>query len=85
MNDKEDRYEIISESTSYDKEKNVHVFEALVSRPKATQAIKYKVFFNEDSNTQLTALVDRNYKNDDSFIEKTFNSVVFKEKTPLLF
>ena len=80
MDDKEDRYEIISESTSYDKEKNIHVFEALVSRPKATQAIKYKVFFNEDSNTQLTALVDRNYKNDDSFIEKTFNSVVFKEK-----
>ncbi|MEC4003253.1 TraB/GumN family protein [Flavobacterium sp. SUN052] len=80
MQKEDEKYEIISESTSYDKEKNSHVFEALVSRPSASQAIKYKIFFNEDSNTQLTALVPKNYKNDDAFIEKTFNSLVFTDK-----
>ncbi|MEC4050226.1 TraB/GumN family protein [Flavobacterium sp. SUN046] len=77
---KEDKYEILSESTSFQADKNVHVFEALVSKPNATQAVKYKVFFNEESETRLTTLVDRNYKGDDAFIEKTYQSFSLKNK-----
>lgn len=80
MNNDDEKYEIISESTSYDKDKNIHIFDAVVSRPNSTQAVKYKIFFNEDSKTELSTLVDKNYKNDDPFIEKTFNSFLLLEK-----
>ena len=80
MNNDDEKYEIVSESTSYDKDKNIHIFDAVVSRPNSTQAVKYKIFFNEDSKTELSALVDKNYKNDDPFIEKTFNSFLLLEK-----
>jgi hypothetical protein len=74
------KYEIISESTTFDKDKNIHVFNALVSRKNATQAVKYKVVFNEETKAELSALVDRNYKNDNPFIEKSFNSFELTEK-----
>lgn len=76
----DEKYEILNESNTYDKTNNIYVFNALVSKPSSSQAIKYKVFFNEDSNTQLSTLVTKNYKNDDPFIEKTFNSFVMTEK-----
>ena len=81
LNKKEPVYEIINESTQYDKTTNATIINALVSMPNATQAIKYKVYFKEDQTIKLSALVDRNYKNDDEFIEKTFNSLVLNEKT----
>lgn len=80
MEEKSDNYEIISKSESFNKEQNVHIFNALVTLPNACQAIKYKVFFKEDATIQLSALVDRNYKNDDPFIEQTFQSLEFTEK-----
>lgn len=80
MNNEDEKYEIVSESSSYDKDKNLHIFDAVVSRPNSTQAVKYKIFFNEDSKTELSALVDKNYKNDDPFIEKTFHSFLLLEK-----
>lgn len=70
----EDKYQILEETSSFDKEKNIHIFNALVSRENATQAVKYKVIFNEESKTELSALVDRNYSNNDPFIESSFNS-----------
>lgn len=76
----EDKYQILEESSSFDIEKNVHVFNALVSREHATQAVKYKVVFNEESKTELAALVDRNYANNDPFIESTFNSFSLTDK-----
>ena len=80
LKDDDEKYEIISESTSFDKENNSTVFEALVSRPSATQAIKHKIFFNGNANTQLATLVSKDYKNNDAFIEKTYNSLVFSDK-----
>lgn len=80
MYEKTDGYEIISRSELFDKEQNVHIYNALVSMPNATQAIKYKIYFKEDATIELSALVDKDYKNDDSFIEKTFNSLVLTAK-----
>ena len=80
INNEKDHYEILNESSAYDADKNIHTFEALVSKPSATQALKYKVFFNEESETQLTTLVDKNYKGDDPFIEKAFLSFHLKNK-----
>ncbi|MDI1257423.1 MAG: TraB/GumN family protein [Flavobacterium sp.] len=69
-----DKYEIVSDVTTYDKDKNVYIFDTTVSKPNATQAVKSKIFFTGNACYTLNTLVDRNYKNDDSFIEKTFNS-----------
>lgn len=80
LNTKVDLYEIMNESVFYNKEANIYIFNALVSMPNATQAIKYKVYFKGDAVIKLTALVDRNYKNDDDYIEQTFNSLVTTEK-----
>jgi uncharacterized protein YbaP (TraB family) len=78
--EKNNKYEIISESESFDKEKNCHIYNALISKPNADQAIKYKVLFNEESQYTLNALVDKNYKNNDPFVEKTFDSFVLLKK-----
>lgn len=75
MKDKEDTYEMLTEGVDFDKEKNTYTFNALVSKPNSSQAIKYKILFKEDSYYMLSTLVDKNYKNDDAFIEKTFNSL----------
>lgn len=80
INWEKEKYEIISESASYNPQNNTHVFNALVTQPDATQAIKYKVIFNEESKVTLATLVNREYKNDDPYIEKTFSSITFTEK-----
>lgn len=80
INWEKDKYEIISESTSYNSENNTHVFNALVTKQDATQAIKYKVVFNEESKVTMAALVDRDYKDNDPFIEKTYSSFKITEK-----
>lgn len=74
MFDKDDKYEFISKSYAYDKEKNVHIINAIVSKPKANQAIKYKTIIKENSYYELKTLIDKEYKNDNAFIEKTFDS-----------
>lgn len=79
MDQKSENYEIISRSESFDKEQNIHIYNALVSMPNTTQAIKYKIYFKEDATIELSALVAKNYKNDDPFIEKTFNSLELTE------
>ena len=80
VKDKEEKYEIISESSTFDKDTNTHFFNTIVSKPNATQAIKSKIIFTEDSYAELSTLVEREYKNDDDFIEKTFNSYLPIEK-----
>lgn len=79
--DKENTYEMLNESVVFDKEKNTHTFNALVSKSNSTQAIKYKILFKEDSYYMLSTLVDKNYKNDDAFIEKTFHSLETTSKS----
>lgn len=71
----EEKYEMLSETFDYDKEKNIYVLNNIVSRQNALQAIKYKTVFINDSYYMLSTLINRNYKNDDAFIEKTFNSI----------
>lgn len=80
INWKKDKYEIMSESASYNPQNNTYVFNALVTKQDATQAIKYKVIFNEESKVTLATLVNRNYKNDDPFIERTYSSFTVTEK-----
>lgn len=73
--DKKDKLAIISENIYQDKASNSHIFEALVSKPNANQAVKYKMIFTEGKLYELKTLVDKNYKNEDDFVEKTFNSI----------
>ena len=73
-------YLFLSESDSFDKEKNIHTFNAVVSRPNSTQAIKYKVLFRGDSSVTLSTLVEKDYKGEDAFIEKTFGTLDFTDK-----
>lgn len=75
LSDKKDKYEFISENTTFNKEENSYIINALVSKPDAVQAIKYKALYKNNTYYLLSTLVEKNYKNDDSFIEKTFNSL----------
>ncbi|MBC7525312.1 MAG: TraB/GumN family protein [Flavobacterium sp.] len=77
---KEDKYEIISESKSIDNNSNIHIFNAVVGKSNSSQAIKYKLFFTGDASVEMSVLVDKNYKNDNEFIEKTFNTFVPTQK-----
>ena len=72
-----DPYQILSESYSFDTEKKCHVFDALVGKTNSAQAIKHKVYFDEETIAGFSVLVDKNYKNDNQFIEKTINSFSF--------
>ena len=80
VNFQKEKYEMMSESSSYNPQNNTHTFNALVTNQNTTQAIKYKVVFNEESKVTMATLVDKNYNNDDPFIEKTYNSFTITEK-----
>jgi hypothetical protein len=73
--DKKDNYEFLSESIVFNKEQNSYTINALISKPNATQSIKYKVLYKNNAYYLLNTLVEKNYKNDDPFIEKAFNSL----------
>lgn len=73
--DQKDQYEFLSENTTFNKEQNSYTINALISKPHATQSIKYKVLYKNNAYYLLNTLVEKNYKNDDPFIEKTFNSL----------
>ena len=72
---KEEKYEMLSETFDYNKAKNIYILNNIVSRKNSNQAIKYKTIFINDSYYMLSTLIDRAYKNDDAFIEKTFSSL----------
>lgn len=75
IKNEEEKYEMLSETFDYNKEKNIYVLNNIVSRKNSNQAIKYKTVFINDSYYMLSTLIDRNYKNDDAFIEKTYHSL----------
>lgn len=79
--DKDDSYHFLTQVASFDKEKNIYTIDALVSKSNSAQAIKYKAIFKNNSYYLLNSLVDKNYKNDDIFIEKTFQSLSLIETT----
>lgn len=71
----DDKYEFITKSYVYNKENNTHVFEAIVTKPNATQAVKYKTIVKGTAYYELQTLVEKDYKNSNNFIEKTFNTL----------
>ncbi len=81
LTDKKDNYEFLSESTTFNKEQNSYTINAVITKPNATQAIKYKVLYKNNAYYLLNTLVAKNYKNDDPFIEKTFNSLDLVENS----
>lgn len=78
---KEEKLKIIDEKIRFDKEKNIHTFEAMVSKQDSKQAIKYKFLLKGNTIYELSTLVAKNYDNKDPFVEKTFNSIVLENKT----
>jgi len=79
LSDKKDNYQFVTESTTFNKEQNSYSINAVVSKPNATQAIKYKALYKNNTYFLLETLVEKNYKNDDPFIERTFNTLDFVE------
>lgn len=74
LSNKTDDYEFLSNTTTFNKEKNNYIIEAVVSRPNATQAIKYKAIYKDNAYYILNTLVNKNYQNEDALIEKTFKT-----------
>lgn len=70
----EPKLTITEENIETDPKTKISVYNALVSKENTKQAIKYKAVFRDGTFYVLKTLVDKNYKNDNSFIEKTFNS-----------
>ncbi|MBE9575454.1 TraB/GumN family protein [Flavobacterium proteolyticum] len=77
---REEKLKIIDEKISFDKDNNIHVFEAMVSKPSSKQAIKYKLLLNGNTIYELSTLVAKDYDNKDPFVEKTFNSIALENK-----
>jgi uncharacterized protein YbaP (TraB family) len=72
----EEKYNLISENESFDKEKNIRTFTATVGKMGSTQIIRYKVLFREDGSLTLSTLLDKKDA-PDAFIEKAFSSLDF--------
>jgi len=70
----EPKLTIISENIETDYKTKISTFNALVSKENSKQAIKYKAVFRDGTFYVLKTLVNKEYKNENSFIEKTFNS-----------
>ena len=79
LSDKKDSYEILTENTTFNKDDNSYTINALVSKPDAVQTIKYKAVYKNNTYYLLSTLVEKNYKNEDPFIEKTFNSLALQK------
>lgn len=82
--DKKDAYEFISKTESYDKEKNIYTLEAVVSKPNSSQAIRNKIVHTGNSYYKLTALTEKNVKNEDEFIQNTFDSFTLLDNKTIL-
>jgi uncharacterized protein YbaP (TraB family) len=65
---------ITKENKSHNESKKYYTHEALVTSNTSNQAIKYKTVFKDGLSYQLSALVDKNYQNNNAFIENAFHS-----------
>jgi len=74
------KLDLINEKFVKDEANDYYVYEVLATKPKNTQAIKYKIVLKNGEYYTLTTLVDKNYKNDNPFIEKVFNSFKVDDK-----
>ncbi|MBP4136512.1 TraB/GumN family protein [Flavobacterium geliluteum] len=79
LQDKNNDYEFVKETTSFDKDKNIYTYDALVSRPNTSQSVKYKMIYHDNSYYLLSSLVEKNNPDKDTFIEKTYQTLRLKE------
>lgn len=68
------KIELLNEKLTSNADKTVHEMNVLAVKPNSNQAIKYKAIFKDGMSYLMKTLVDKNYNNDDAFVEKTFNS-----------
>lgn len=71
-----EKTEVVSNIFSHDSSIDCEVADAIVSVKNSDQALKLRTFFTNSHKITLKSLVDRNYKNDDPFIEKAFATFV---------
>jgi uncharacterized protein YbaP (TraB family) len=71
-----EKYNLISENESFDKEKNIRTFTATVGRTGSTQIVRYKILFREDGSLTLSTLLDKKDQ-PDAFIERAYSSLDF--------
>lgn len=74
------KLELTNEKFLKDEANDYYVYEVLATKPKSIQAIKYKIVLKKGEYYTLTTLVDKNYKNDNPFVEKVFNSFKIDDK-----
>ncbi len=77
--DKTNSYEFLAENTTFNKDENSYTINATVAKPDAVQSIKYKALYKNNTYYLLSTLTEKNYQNNDPFIENTFNSLAFAE------
>ena len=70
------RTEVVSNAFSHDEALKCEVADAMVSIKNSDQVLKMKTFFLNNRRATIQAIVDRDYANDDAFIEKAFSSFV---------
>jgi len=68
------KIELVDEKLTSNTDKTVHEMNVLAIKPNSNQAIKYKAVFKDGMSYLMKTLVEKDYKNDDVFVEKTFNS-----------
>lgn len=68
--------ELLNNNFSHNDDLGCEVSDAMVSVVNSDQSLKIRTYFMGNRKITLKTIVDRNYKNDDAFIEKIFSSFV---------
>jgi uncharacterized protein YbaP (TraB family) len=68
------KIELINEQLTSNDDKTVHEMNALAVKPYSNQAVKYKAVFKDGISYLMKTMIPKDYKNDNTFVEKTFNS-----------
>ena len=74
------KLDLTNEKFLKDEVNDYYVYEVLATKPKSIQAIKYKIVLKKGEYYTIATLVDKNYKNDNPFIEKVFNTFKVDDK-----
>jgi hypothetical protein len=74
------KIKLLNEKITYNEEKKYHQIDLLAVDDKSEQAIKYRGVYREGTSYVISAMVNKNYKNDDPYLEKVFNSFTLIER-----
>lgn len=74
------KLDLTNEKFTKDIANDYYVYEVLATKPKSTQAIKYKIVLKKGEYYTLATLVDKKYKNENPFVEKVFNTFKVDDK-----